>query len=435
MKQVTSQAIWQTFLTNLAIQVANVFTGVATARLLQPEGRGELAAVILWPSILAGLGILGTNWALTREVAAHPEKEADLAKTAVVLGVGQAAVCMALGYFLVPQVLPTDKQHLIPLTRFYLLWLPLNFVALNLIALDHGGLKWLRFNLFRLSMVIPYLLIILVLWLFQVTMMFWFITAIIVSNLITVIIRFCIHWRKICLGRTSWAESLHILKGGLPYFLATASSVIALQADKALMVSLLSSEAVGWYAAAFTFAAAHSSLGGALGVTSFAALANETDPVAQGDYLAKVFRQATLLYVAAGTAVALLAPLAIVPLFGPDFAPAVAPAAILALATSCSALAQVLNEGLRGRGTTYPGIAGQLIGGVAVAMAALVLVPYYGLNGLAFASIFGAAANLGLMIMTTLVLLKIQPAQLWGLHPLEIKLLFGRFRVLIQKTL
>jgi O-antigen/teichoic acid export membrane protein len=92
MKKVNVQAVWQTFLTNLAIQGCNVITGVLTARILQPEGRGELAAIILWPSILAGLGILGTNWALTREVAAHPEKEADLARTAVVLGLLQAAL-------------------------------------------------------------------------------------------------------------------------------------------------------------------------------------------------------------------------------------------------------------------------------------------------------------------------------------------------------
>ena len=47
MKKVSSQAVWQTFLTNLTIQVCNLITGVLTARILLPEGRGELAAIIL----------------------------------------------------------------------------------------------------------------------------------------------------------------------------------------------------------------------------------------------------------------------------------------------------------------------------------------------------------------------------------------------------
>jgi O-antigen/teichoic acid export membrane protein len=140
MKKVSSQDVWQTFLTNLTIQVCNLITGVLSARILPPEERGELAAIILWPSILGGLGILGTNWALIREAAAHPEKEADLARAAVVLGVVQAALFMVLGYFLVPHLLPADKQHLVNLTDMYLIFLPLNFVGLNLLALDHGGL-------------------------------------------------------------------------------------------------------------------------------------------------------------------------------------------------------------------------------------------------------------------------------------------------------
>jgi O-antigen/teichoic acid export membrane protein len=430
MKRVSSQAIWQTFLTNLTIQVCNVITGVLTARILLPDGRGELTAIILWPTILGGLGILGTNWALTREAAAHPEKEADLARAAVVLGVVQAALFMVLGYFLVPHLLPADKQHLINLAHMYLIFLPLNFVCLNLLALDHGGLRWKRYNLLRLSVVLPYLLCILGFWLAQVTQVAWFIMALLLSNLITV--AFCLYVQRaqIRQGLVRLVEALHILKRGVPFFLAAASGIAALQVDKALGVSLLSSEAVGCYAAAFTFASAHGALGGALGVTSFAALANEPDPCAQGRYLARVFRQASLLYVGAGSAVALLAPLGIVPLFGRDFAPAVVPAAILSLATSCNALGQVLNEGLRGRGSTAPGIAGQLLGGGMVALAAWVWVPSYGLKGLAWAAVCGSLVQLLVLLAAVLVLLPLKPVDLWGLRREEVKLLLGRLLAL-----
>jgi len=36
-------------------------TGVMSARLLGPQGRGELAAAILWPSTLLTLGSMGLN--------------------------------------------------------------------------------------------------------------------------------------------------------------------------------------------------------------------------------------------------------------------------------------------------------------------------------------------------------------------------------------
>jgi len=53
-----------TFLTNALILAFGTFTGILTARLLHPEGRGALAAVLFWPEILAGVGICGLNEAL-----------------------------------------------------------------------------------------------------------------------------------------------------------------------------------------------------------------------------------------------------------------------------------------------------------------------------------------------------------------------------------
>ena len=41
------------FATTLYIQVLNIATGLIAARLLLPEGRGELAAQILWTGLVA----------------------------------------------------------------------------------------------------------------------------------------------------------------------------------------------------------------------------------------------------------------------------------------------------------------------------------------------------------------------------------------------
>ncbi len=420
-----NNAIFQTFLTNLAIQGCNLVTGVLTARLLEPSGRGELSTIILWPTIFASLGILGTNWALAREVADHPEKEFDLAHNAVLLGLVQAIFFGALGYALVPHFLPWDKQHLIGLTRIYLIFLPLNFLSQNLIALNQGRLRWGSYNILRLSVVLPYLIFVLSFWWGRVHQVFWFVTALLSSNLVTVVCCLWLQRQEFFRGKVRLPDALHILKLGLPFFLAAVSAVLASQVDKTIVVSFLSTEAVGCYAAAFTFAAAHASLGEALGVTSFAVLANEPDPERQGQYLAKVFRQATLLYIAAGSTVALLAPLLIVPLFGPGFAPSVWPAAILSLATTLNALGSILNEGLRGRGNTYPAICGQVFGGALLALCAWFWVPRFGLSGMAWALVIGSLCQLLVLTGAVLAFFRLRPSQLWGLRLEEVKILFA----------
>jgi O-antigen/teichoic acid export membrane protein len=191
--------------------------------------------------------------------------------------------------------------------------------------------------------------------------------------------------------------------------------------DKTLVVGLLPVDQVGLYAAAITFASAHLSLGGALGVTSFVYLANEIDQGRRSSFLAHVFRQSTWLYMVAGSGVALLAPILITPLFGPAFHPAVRPTVILTLATSLIGLSTVLNEGLRGMGMAYPGTAANLLGGGLVAVAAYHLIPAYGLLGLAGAGVIGALVRLIFLMVAVAFLLQVSLGQLWGLRIKELK--------------
>ncbi len=425
MANVSVRDAGRTFLVNLSIQAVNIFTGVICARLLQPEGRGALATVVLWPTILAGVGILGTNWALAREAAASPEREADLARTAVVLGIVQATFFGVLGYFLVPHLLPSDKQHLTALARLFLLFLPLNFISLNLIALEQGRLRWRRYNLARLPFFIIYAILLLCFWLARVNQVIWFLAALLLSNLTTTTICLWLQWSNIYQGRIRLSEYIRIIKQSFPFFLAAVGMMMAWQVDKALVVGLLSTEEVGWYMAALTFAMAHASLGETLGVTSFAAMANEPDWDKQRDYVARVFRQATLLYLSATVAIALMSLIFLVPLFGASFAPAKAPAAILALATGLSALGQILNESLRGRGIVFPGVTALLCQAGVMGLAAWFWAPRYGIVGMVWAVVFGSVVQFLVLIINVMIRLSLRPADLWGLRPVEAKCLYS----------
>jgi O-antigen/teichoic acid export membrane protein len=202
--------------------------------------------------------------------------------------------------------------------------------------------------------------------------------------------------------------------------------------DKALVVTWLSMQEVGFYSVAFTFASIHASLGQALGFSSFAALANEPDISQQGLLIAKIFRQASLLYLAAGGAVALAAPWLIAPLFGAEFSPAAKVAALLALATSLAGLANVINEALRGMGNNYPGIGAKLLGSAILALAAWLLIPHFGLLGMAEAASLGAAIQLLILVISLSWLFSLRPAELWGLRLEEFKGLLNRVAAVIH---
>ena len=149
--------------TSVFIQACTVLQGVLLARLLGPTGRGELAAVILWPSVFAGLGSFGVDIALCRAAARGCDLGA-ITRAALLLGVCTAAVTASACYLFLPQLLPADKGHLLPIAHLFLLHIVINHVALNLIGIDQGAGNFRRFNVARMILYPAYVGLIVLLW-------------------------------------------------------------------------------------------------------------------------------------------------------------------------------------------------------------------------------------------------------------------------------
>jgi O-antigen/teichoic acid export membrane protein len=417
-----SRANLGTFSTSLAIRVCGLITGVLTARLLGPAARGELASVMLWPTILSNLGLMGCNWALARSVANDPDREADRICSAAAVGIASASLYFLLGYLLIPYVLPLDRSYLVPLTRFCLLLIPLDIFSQILLGIEHGRMRWRRYNLVRASFFIFYLILICFIWAMRKTQVRWFIWAFLVSHMLAVLVRLAIQRKSFAISRLHFAECVRLLRSGLPYFWATASNLLTLQLDKILVVSLLSTEAAGISAVALTFGNAQSSLGEALGITSFAVLSNQKSTGSQEKILTETFRQSALLSAALGLLLACLIPFLIKPLFGMEFSPAIQPAVILAIAASLTTSSDILNEGLRGAGRPYAGLVSQLLGTGVLALAAILLLQRSGLMGMAWAVVLSACTQVAVLVAAAANWLQISAFCFWPFSVRDIKM-------------
>jgi O-antigen/teichoic acid export membrane protein len=431
MSNVSTNIIAKVFLTNLIMQASTFVTGIISARLLQPAGRGDLATVMLWPTVLV-LGLMGIQWSVAREVASHPEGEADLGFTAIYLALSLSLPVIIIGYFAIPYLLSQDKRHLIGITHFYLLWVPLQFVALNLLALDHGSLRWRNFNLGRLWFYIPNMFFLVLFWIFKIEQLAWFVTAYMGSTLIMLIFRLKLQRALIKRGQFKLRLAKHLLRQGFPFFCASVSIEASMKIDQILIITFLPSSMVGYYVAAFAFASVHVSLGAALRDTSFGVVANAPDTATQGRFLTKMFRQASLLYCVIGGAVVCLAPLMIPLLFGRSFSPAIKPAMLLALVTILNGQSNILIESLRGVGKPAVIVLANLSGAASVAIAAWFLLTPYGLMGMAGAAAIGAAIQLAILVTAVALLLNLPPSDFWGFRWVELTNLYGHLAGLLS---
>ncbi len=279
---------------------------------------------------------------------------------------------------------------MLPLARLCLLLIPLDIFNQIVLAIEHGRMRWRRYNFVRASFFIFYLILICFLEITRKAQVRWFVWIFLASQLLAVLVRLGLQRRSFLTGRLHAADCFRLLRSGLPYFWATASNLLTLQLDKILVVSLMSTRAAGIYAVALTFAGAQSSLGDALGITSFAVLSNERSARGQQEILTEMFRQSAVISAGLGMLLSCLIPFLVGPLFGMEFSEAIRPAMILAIAAALMTSSGILNEGLRGAGRPYAGLASQLLGTAVLALSAALLLRRFGLMGMALAVVLSS---------------------------------------------
>ena len=115
-------------LRTLALGV-NVLTGLLTAALLGPAGRGEQAALIIAPTLLGAMSTLGLHASLIYSIKRDPEHTGDYFGTSLLLGLGAGIAGAAVGWVLVPYWLHQYDPHVIAVARLLLIVTPMQVIA------------------------------------------------------------------------------------------------------------------------------------------------------------------------------------------------------------------------------------------------------------------------------------------------------------------
>lgn len=141
------------FAASASIQLLNAVTGVILARALGADARGQLAAVILWPSLLAMLGALGIPDAATYYAAKRTQPLGHLVGTAATFAAIQSAFLVGAGFIVLPLVLQQQSDDAVRAAYLFLAFVPLNLLALHLMGIVNGLQRYTAFQAVRLGTV------------------------------------------------------------------------------------------------------------------------------------------------------------------------------------------------------------------------------------------------------------------------------------------
>src|SRR5579864_4225320 len=101
---------------NSLITLGGILSGVFVARMLGPEGRGEWAAIVLWPGIIAYISALGADVVIGRQVARDNGKVTHYIFVATALALTLGGMFVIVAITVLPHLISGGKHHLTELS-------------------------------------------------------------------------------------------------------------------------------------------------------------------------------------------------------------------------------------------------------------------------------------------------------------------------------
>lgn len=162
--------ILTSFLSSGAVQIANVITGIVAARFLLPEGRGELAFLLLWPVLIADVGTLSINTAVSYYTAQSRFSPKRVFAGALFTLSVLSLLLMAVFVLLMPLLFAGRGPELVMVGWVLLVFIPVHLYSSCLFSQFQGAHDFTVYNALRLVLAYSYFVFIVpFVWLFGAT--------------------------------------------------------------------------------------------------------------------------------------------------------------------------------------------------------------------------------------------------------------------------
>jgi O-antigen/teichoic acid export membrane protein len=394
------QATTQSIAAGVGGQLLLLISGPLVARILGVEGRGYLAALYVWPGMLAALGTMGIPVACSYFLNSEPGQAARILGAVYRIAIGQAVILTAiLGAFLCwwGRGKPEEVQFAIYPT---LLIIPAGLTQEYALAVLQGNQRYNAFNAMRLLPALLYAICVLVLFLLHenrlsIVVLIWVSTFLLAGVTTTIV--------ALRQTRIDWNIQpdlrQRIRKFGLHGHIGAIAPVDGLRLDQLAASIFLTPAALGIYVVGYAFTNLPRFISQSAGMVAYPAIAQRQGFGEKERLVWRYFWGVTLTNFAISAILIIAMPFLVALFFGKKFIASVPIAQILLVGTTFAASRRILVECFRGHG--YPQISSLaevsmypwlLTGGA-------VLMWVYGVKGLAIGVTIGYALSLAVALV------------------------------------
>jgi O-antigen/teichoic acid export membrane protein len=423
-----ASAIAQTMVTNIAVQGANVVSGILTARSLGPGGRGALASIVMWPQFLAFAMTLGIPPASVYWIKRRPDLGSELSGATLLLSGIFGALSAFAGFAIIPLSLHTYPREVIHMAQLWAMVTPLELFSTSVLCLVQVTGSFRNFNLVRFFVPFSVVATLLLERAFGVLNVYnaaaaYLLAGLPVTALITVWV--CRYFKPSFKGLR--VSTRFLLGYGVRAWGADLLTTVAGQIDRVLVVGLLNPELMGAYVVAQSAAALLNVLPTAVAPVALPKSSGLTNDEILS-IVGRAVRVTLLVMVAAAIPLALLGKFLLRLVYGRQFDAAAGVLPLLIVEAVLDGLTSVLAQAFLASG--FPGTVSLLQGcGLATSIPLLYfLIHSYGLVGAGAALMLATLCRFVLVLLNFPYRLKRRPPQMI-ISRSEFSAIFNRLRI------
>jgi O-antigen/teichoic acid export membrane protein len=388
------RAVVQSVASKAAILGLQAGTGILTARMLKPEGRGELAAMILWPLFIASLTTLGVPSALIYHLRHQPELKTNLVTNAFIMATVMGIASSVITAFILPYWLHQYSPTIVWFAEIFLVTVPLCSVTLAGRAALEAEHDFAGSNAIQILTPSSTLIVLVGLLALHKLDAYSAAIAYIVAALPSFwLMVFRIRRAGISVGRMRVSVTKRLLSYGIRSYGVDLLGTLALQVDQVLVVSLLSASAMGSYVVVLSLSRMLNVFQTSVVMVLFpkAAGHSKTDVLAMTGKAVRISGLATAI---CGLLVCLAGPALLGLLYGAEYEAASGALRILVLEATLSGIVFVLAQAFMA--LDHPGVVTilQALGLSLSVPLMILLIPIYGIYGAAISLLASTVARL-----------------------------------------
>jgi len=387
------------FVTTGVIQLVQAVIGILLARILGPSDRGELAAVILWPTLMTTVGSLGLAQSATYHAAQASRLGRLVGSTLAVVAVDSLAL-VAIGWALLPLVLGGHDPSVVHDGQLFLTaYIPLLLLSMSMMSILNGSHRFAWFQGLRLI---------------QIGVIVAGIVVLAATDSLTVgtgaavyvagygassVVSLSVVLRSLPGGVRISGDSVRgLLSFGLKSQLSTSMWSLNERADQLVISAFFSPASLGLYVVAVTLTSLTTLVGFSFALVALPLIAR-LEAIADRQRVARLVVSATLICATAvSVPIFAVEPTLIKLLFGNDFVGAADVGRVLLVAGIVFALNRVLEALLQAVGRPLESSIGE---GLALAVTAgglAVFLPTLGIMGAGITSFLAYFASSAFMV-------------------------------------